>query len=93
MKIRCSSHKLAIETGRMLGIEREERICRDCNLNVVGDEYHFLIECQKHNEIRQSFISDFYVRNKSVFHFCKLLMGNKKILLNLAKFIKCGKGV
>ena len=33
---------LEIESGRYKNITREERICKNCNLNEIGDEYHFL---------------------------------------------------
>ena len=40
-KFRCSSHKLMIEQGRHLNIDRENRICQNCNMNIIEDEYHF----------------------------------------------------
>ena len=47
VKFRCSNHKLAIETGRYSGIDRNLRYCDMCNLDVLGDEYHFFFECVK----------------------------------------------
>ena len=47
-KIRSSSHKLEIETGRWCNIPRENRICQNCALNKVEDEFHLLFECQMH---------------------------------------------
>ena len=46
-KFRSSGHRLLIETGRHVRpkIERSERICKSCNLNVVENETHFLLEC------------------------------------------------
>ena len=41
---RCSGHKLMIEKGRHLNIERNLRFCPLCqmkNLSVIEDEYHF----------------------------------------------------
>ena len=32
-----SDHSLEIETGRYKNIKREERICKNCNLNEIGD--------------------------------------------------------
>ena len=40
-KFRCSSHKLLIEQGRHMSIERMHRLCQNCNSNVIEDEYHF----------------------------------------------------
>ena len=50
--LRLSSHKLAIETGRYSGIERQNRICEHCNNNFVESEYHFLLICPKYYELR-----------------------------------------
>ena len=42
-KFRCLSHKLPIEKGCFLNIERNERICLLCNKNELGDEFHYLL--------------------------------------------------
>ena len=47
-KLRTSSHKLGIETGRWNNIQRENRICENCLYNNVDDEHHFLFECHMH---------------------------------------------
>ena len=38
-KFRLSSHDLAIERGRFENIERNDRLCRHCNLNMIESEY------------------------------------------------------
>jgi hypothetical protein len=91
IRFRCSSHKLPIESGRFLGIERSERKCNDCDLGVLGDEFHFLLECPKHTDIRKEFIPNYFVEKKSVYYFCRLMSGSKKNLLRVAKFIKHSK--
>ena len=40
----CITH-LPIEKGRQLGIPRHERVCRLCNSNQLGDEFHYLFSC------------------------------------------------
>ena len=44
-KFRTTNHKLPIEKGRWENIERNQRTCNLCNRNALGDEYHFLLEC------------------------------------------------
>lgn len=48
-KLRISCHKLHIEMGRyQKGSNRlkpEERICQQCNMNEIEDEFHFLLRC------------------------------------------------
>ena len=50
-----SAHKLEIEKGRYLNINRNERICKNCKLGVVEDEAHFILECPVYSEHREGF--------------------------------------
>ena len=54
-KLRTSSHKLEIETGRWNKIPRDQRICKKCILNKIEDENHFLFECQMYSNERSEF--------------------------------------
>lgn len=47
-KIRTSSHKLEIETGRWKNTQQDKRICKNCALGTVEDELHFLFDCPMH---------------------------------------------
>ena len=53
-RFRLSSHSLEIETGRYTNVERNNRICRLCNMNVVESEYplccvvHYTETLEKH---------------------------------------------
>jgi hypothetical protein len=42
-KIRSGTLKLNVETGRYQNIVRENRTCISCNMNVLEDEYHFIL--------------------------------------------------
>ena len=42
MKLRKSSHKLLIETGRYDNIPRNERVCNVCNCKTIHDEINFI---------------------------------------------------
>ena len=42
-KFRLSSHDLAIERARFENIERNDRLCRYYNLNMIENEYHFML--------------------------------------------------
>ena len=57
VKLRISSHKLRIETGRYDKIPREERLCNLCNSNKIEDETHFLLDCPRYSSIRDMFFS------------------------------------
>ena len=41
-KYRLSAHSLSIETGRYHHIDRNNRICSLCNMNILENEYHFV---------------------------------------------------
>ena len=45
-KLRLSSHKLFVETGRHRRLPRQDRKCILCNIHDVEDECHFILICQ-----------------------------------------------
>ena len=55
-RFRISNHKLEIEYGRYQNTPRDERICKNCNLQEVEDEFHFSLECQKYETLRNEHI-------------------------------------
>ena len=65
-KYRIQAHALNIEVGRYNGTPRERRICTLCDLNVVEDEYHFILECPTLADFRERLIKPFYYRRPSV---------------------------
>ena len=44
-KLKLSSIKLAVVTGKWYKINKENRLCNFFNLNAVQNEFHFLIDC------------------------------------------------
>ena len=44
-KIRTGNHRFPCECGRWQGIDLSERKCPLCNLQEIGDEYHYLLIC------------------------------------------------
>ena len=61
-KFRCTNHKLPIEKGRFLGIARDDRICNLCNSAKLGDEYHYIFECDYLKTERKKFIPQKYYK-------------------------------
>ena len=92
VKLRCSNHKLAIETGRYYGIDRTLRYCDMCNLDVLGDEYHVFFECVNPDivTLRQQCIPRYYLQNPSMFKLIQLLKSSDdvKIGKRISMFIK-----
>ena len=42
---RLNNHKLPIQSQRYSEIPRDERLCPLCDLNEIGDEFHYLFCC------------------------------------------------
>jgi hypothetical protein len=55
--MRISDHVLEIERGRYNKINREQRICRQCYLNVIEDQEHFFFHCRKNELLRKEFLT------------------------------------
>ncbi len=60
-KYRLSDHDLEIERGRhrQTWTEREQWICRHCDLQQIEDEKHFLMMCPKYLNVRETFLPRF----------------------------------
>ena len=85
---RVCNHKLPIEKGIVLNIERNNRICHMCNKNTLGDEFHYIFECSFFRADRKKYIPRFLLR-PSAFNFMQLFQSdNSDILLKLAIFVK-----
>ena len=52
---RISSHKLMIEKGRYLNIDRNQRFCPFCK-TVTENEFHFLLICTTYLDLRERYI-------------------------------------
>jgi len=57
-RLRLSSHRLHIETGRWSNTPREDRKCALCNK--LEDEFHLLFECKAYDDIRVKYIKTYY---------------------------------
>ena len=58
-------HRLKIETGRYIKLDRSERLCDKCSAGSVEDEQHFLIEFSKFNEYRNNLFQTVNCNNKN----------------------------
>ena len=85
-KLRLSSHRLSIETGRWNRTDIANRICPSCN--ILEDEFHFLFECNMYTDIRQKYLPIYYWRHPSMFKTIALFMSkNVNVIKNLAVFV------
>ena len=79
-KLRVSSHRLAIETGRWvrpIPIPVGERKCFTCQ--TLEDEYHFVLECPIYSQIRQQYIARYYWTRPSMLKFIELINNTSSV--------------
>ena len=50
---RISAHRLPIQTGRREGIPLNQRLCKICSLGKLGDELHYITECQNNKIVAE----------------------------------------
>ena len=87
-KFRLSSHELLIEKGRHLHITREDRLCKYCNMNLVENEYHFLLVCPKYANLIKEHLTNYYCRWPTVEKFKNLMSSkSRNTLINSSKYI------
>ena len=63
-KLRLSSHDLAIEKGRHNNINRENRLCRYCNMNVIENELHFLFVYPKYRHLSIKYFKPIFCESR-----------------------------
>ena len=62
--------------------------CTLCNLNLLGDEYHYILECTYFTEKRKLYLPKYYLKHVNVFKFQKLMSTkNTKQLVQLGRFV------
>ena len=87
-RFRCTNHKLPIEIGRWINLDREERMCNLCESD-IGDEFHYVMQCPFLNFERSLYLPEYLVSYPNIFKF-HLLFSTKDtdVLKKLCLFIK-----
>ena len=52
-KFRFSIHELPVERDRYNDIQIDRRFCHLCNENMIGDNFHFILECADLQQFRK----------------------------------------
>lgn len=71
--LRLSSHRLEIETVRWAkpnSIPIENRLCTSCYK--LGDEFHFVLDCTRYDDLRQTLIPNYYHRRPNMLKLIEL---------------------
>ena len=88
-KLLTSSHRLRCETGRWERpvVPYENRMCLVC-LDKIGDEFHFLLECPRHQSLRSRLIGRYYWNRPSMLKLQQLLNSTcTNVIRVVAKFV------
>ena len=82
-RFRTTKNKFPIETWQ--NIPRENRKCKLCNRTQIGDEYHYIFECNHFNQKREQSLSNYFRYRHNIIKFSELR--KKKILKKICHFI------
>jgi hypothetical protein len=80
-KFKTTNHKLPIEKGRWSNIPRENRYCKLCQKNQIGDEYHYIFEYTNLSEKRNSLLPKHLIERPNIIKFKKLMTSKRKPIL------------
>ena len=88
-RLRMSSHRLEIESGRWTRPIRTPIADRKCSLcNVIEDEFHFILECNMFVELRKKFNAKYYWNRPNMIKFIALINNNNESCIRkLSTFI------
>ena len=90
-KFRTNNHKLPVEiySWNYFNKQRNERTCNLCNLQDIGDEYHYVMRCPVFDELRKLYVPKYFQNRPSVFKFIELMKTeDNHQLFKLARFFK-----
>ena len=90
LKFRLSAHRLPIQQLRYIDIPRHERLCTVCDLEEVGDEFHYIFNCnnQDISQNRKELLPKYYQKHSNVIKMHQLFnTKSKRKLINLCKYI------
>ena len=87
-RFRCRNSKLPIVLGSFTGVLRDMRYCTFCNNRSIGDEFHYLFECQHFEAERKQLMSVFFYGRPSTYKMKNIMSSeNRNLLYRLGKFI------
>ena len=87
-RLRTSSHRLAIETGRWTKPHSTPRFERHCQLcNTLEDEFHFMLECPLYRDLRVKYIRKYYWNRTNMHKFIELVKSENSIVVKKCSFI------
>ena len=89
-KFRCRKTKIPVTILGYAnrGIDYNDRKCTLCNLEEIGDEFHYILLCPVFQQQRQTYLEDQYLTDPNREKFSELMQSQiPSTLRRLAKFI------
>jgi hypothetical protein len=91
IKLRSGTLKLNIELGRYNNTPRESRLFLCCNMNVVENEYHFVLVCLAYRSVHTHCLPTYYCCWPNIYKLEHLLKAaNKNLTIELYNYLKAG---
>ena len=91
IKLRTSNTKLPIEKGRYQNLPFDERLCTLCDMQRIGDDFHFLLECPHFSNNRKAMLPKFCTQHPNFYKYSYIMSSqNKTTTLKLSKNIYKG---
>jgi len=83
-KMRCSNGRIPVY-NKIYMFDSDK--CTLCNLNVSGNEYHYILICSHFQESRERYLKPYYYTRPTYLKFEQLLSStNNRILMRFARF-------
>jgi hypothetical protein len=76
--LRTINYKLPIETSRWNNIDRANIICTKCDKITIGDEYHYIMECQHLKKFKNRFIITNLQERPNILKFKQIMSASQK---------------
>jgi len=91
-KFRCSNHKLRIEVGRHINIDREKIIfiycLNDNNISFLDCEFHAFFNCIRYYDIHQCYLFNWYDRGLELNDFYSLMSSScERNICNVCTYV------
>ena len=97
---RTLNHRLPIQRGRVMNLPYEDRLCTKCSSADIGDEFHYVFTCAfflllfffffffAESRKKEKIFHDFTVKIQMLIDFSLSCSKKKRLLVNLAHFLK-----
>lgn len=87
-RFRTTNNNLPVNILRYQNVPRNQRLCVKCNMNDIGDEFHYLFRCPFFKKKRQDCLPKYFLKKCNAIKFKELFEISKKKMLKLAYFIR-----